>query len=35
VRPAAGTEVLLEALSHVADAPVPVDSRVKLPHIAA
>jgi tRNA-dihydrouridine synthase A len=35
VRPAAGTEVLLEALSHVADAPVPVDSQVKLPHIAA
>ena len=35
VRPAAGTEVLLDALSHVADAPALVDSQVKLPHIAA
>jgi tRNA-dihydrouridine synthase A len=35
VRPGAGTEVLLEALSHVADAPPTVDSQVKLPHIAA
>ena len=35
VRPGAGTEVLLDALSHVADAPTSVDSRVKLPHIAA
>ena len=35
VRPGAGTEVVLDALSHVADAPAPVDSQVKLPHIAA
>jgi tRNA-dihydrouridine synthase A len=35
VRPGAGTEVLLDALSHVADAPTSVDSQVKLPHIAA
>jgi tRNA-dihydrouridine synthase A len=35
VRPGAGSEVLLDALSHVADAPAPVDSQVKLPHIAA
>lgn len=35
VRPGAGAEVLLEALSHVADAPAPVDSKAKLPHIAA
>jgi tRNA-dihydrouridine synthase A len=35
VRPGAGVEVLIEALSHVADAPAPVDSQAKLPHIAA
>jgi tRNA-dihydrouridine synthase A len=35
VRPGAGTEVLIDALSHVADAATPVDSQVKLPHIAA
>jgi tRNA-dihydrouridine synthase A len=35
VRPGAGTEVLLDALSHVADASALVDSQVKLPHIAA
>jgi tRNA-dihydrouridine synthase A len=35
VRPGAGVEVLLEALSHVGDAPLPVDSTDKLPHIAA
>ena len=35
VGPGAGTEVLLDALSHVADAPALVDSQVKLPHIAA
>ena len=35
VRPGAGVEVLLEALSHVGDARVPVDTTDKLPHIAA
>jgi tRNA-dihydrouridine synthase A len=35
VKPGAGAEVLLDALSHVADAPGPVDTPVKLPHIAA
>jgi tRNA-dihydrouridine synthase A len=35
VRPGAGAEVLLDALSHVADAPASVDSQLKLPHIAA
>jgi len=35
VRPDAGAQVLLDALSHVADAPAPLDSGDRLPHIAA
>ncbi len=35
VKPAATASVLLDALSHVADAPAPVDSTGKLAHIAA
>ena len=35
VKPGANAAVLLDALSHVADAPQPVDTGVKLAHIAA